>query len=176
MTPFRNSLLGIQEQHYYCHDHSCKVTLVRLLLLAQWLKLIPLFILLCLLHLQLRLHIQTHTAMHNPRRRHILTVNVTVLALVVCAKAIAWDARIVVDATGAHKAEIVIRGVAHIGAAFVDVLVLGGHQWGNWQQIGCRFAGAKHHVANAADKRFGNIFNAMQLLLGREACEYEILN
>jgi len=58
----------------------------------------------------------------------LLTVDVAVFTLVVCAKAIACDARVMVDTTGTDKAEIVPR-ITHIGASFVDILMLGGHKW-----------------------------------------------
>lgn len=101
----------------------------------------------------------------------ILTVDVAVFALVVGAKAIARDARIMVDTPRANKAEILPR-VAHVGASLVDILMLGGDQRNYRQQIGCCLPRAEHHIANAADKRFGDIFDTMQLLLRREACEW----
>lgn len=50
--------------------------------------------------------------------------------------------------------------------------MLGGDQWNYGQQIGCSLPGAEYHIANAADKRFCDIFDTMQLLLRREACEF----
>lgn len=76
-----------------------------------------------------------------------------------------------VDTPRANKAEILPR-VAHVGASLVDILMLGGDQRNYRQQIGCCLPRAEHHIANAADKRFGDIFDTMQLLLRREACEW----
>lgn len=92
------------------------------------------------------------------------------LALVVSAEAVAGYAAIVVDAAGSHEAEIV-SGIAHVGASLVDVLVLGGHQRGDGQEVGGGLAGAQDHVPDAAHKGFGYIFHAMQLLLRGKACE-----
>lgn len=73
------------------------------------------------------------------------------LALVVGAKAIAGDSSIVVDAARSHETEVV-PGFAHVRASLVDVLVLGGHQGCDGQEVGGGLAGAQDHIANAAHK------------------------
>lgn len=79
------------------------------------------------------------------------------------AKAIARDILVVVDTPGADKAQILPR-VALVKATFLDVLVFGCDQRCDRQQIRRSLARTKNHVADAADKRFDNIFNAMQFL------------
>lgn len=100
----------------------------------------------------------------------ILTVNVALLALVVCAETVAPNLPVVVDAARAHKAQIVHR-MALIEAALLHVLVLGGDQRRDLQQIGGRLAAAQHHIANAADERLDDVLDAVQLLLGAESCK-----
>lgn len=92
------------------------------------------------------------------------------LALVVGAKAIAGDSSVVVDAARSHEAEVV-PGFAHVRASLVDVLVLGGHQGCDGQEVGGGLAGAQDHIANAAHKGLSNVFHAVQLLLRGKACE-----
>lgn len=92
------------------------------------------------------------------------------LALVVGAEAVAGDAAVMVDAVGSHEAEVV-PGLAHVRAALVDVLVLGGHQGSDGQEVGGGLAGAKDHVSDAAHKGLGDVFHAVQLLLRGKACE-----
>jgi len=93
-----------------------------------------------------------------------------VLALVVGAKAVAGDAPVVVDAARSHEAEVV-PGLAHVRASLVDVLVLGGHQGGDGQEVGGGLAGAQDHVPDAAHKGLRNVFHAVQLLLRGKACK-----
>lgn len=85
------------------------------------------------------------------------------------AETVAPDLPVMVDAARAHKAQIVHR-VALVEAALLHVLVLGGDQRRDGQQIGGRLAAAQHHIANAADERLDDVLDAVQLLLGAESC------
>lgn len=86
------------------------------------------------------------------------------LAFVGSAKAITWNVIIVVNTTGPHKTQIV-SGIAFVGAAFIDVLMLSGHQRGDGQQIGCCLPRTQDHITNAANEWLNDILDAMQFLL-----------
>lgn len=81
----------------------------------------------------------------------ILTIDITVFALVLGPEAVARDVIVVVDAAGPREAQV-LPGVAFVPATLLDVLVLGGDEWGDGQQIGRRLARAEDHVSDAADK------------------------
>ena len=97
----------------------------------------------------------------------LLTVCIALFAFVLCAKAIARNIVIVVDASGSIEAEILSR-MAFIEAALLHILMLCCDQRCDGQQIRCRFACAQNHIANAADKRFNYIFDAVQFFLGAQ--------
>lgn len=89
--------------------------------------------------------------MSHSTQQWILTIDITVFALVLGPKTVARDVIVVVDAAGSGEAEV-LPGVAFVEAAFLDVLVLGCDEWGDGQQIGRCLAGAEDHVSDAADK------------------------
>ena len=81
----------------------------------------------------------------------LLTIDITVFALVLGPEAVARNVVVVVDAAGPREAQV-LPGVAFVATAFLHVFVLGRDEGRDGQQVGCRLAGAEDHVADAADK------------------------
>lgn len=84
------------------------------------------------------------------------------------AEAIARYIKVMVDTTGSDKAQILHR-MAFVKASFLNVLVLGGDERCDGQQVWGRFSRTKHNVADATDKRFNDVFHTVQLFFGTES-------
>lgn len=71
---------------------------------------------------------------------------------------------VMVDALGPDKAQI-LPLVALVQTALVHILVLGGDERRNGQQVGRCLPRTQHHVPNAADEGFNYVLDTVQLLL-----------
>lgn len=94
----------------------------------------------------------------------ILTINITMFALIVWTETIARYIIIMINTFGANETQIV-PGMTFISTAFINVFMFGGHQWCYGQQIRSSFARIQSNIANAANKWFNYVFNTMQFFL-----------